>query len=687
MKNTEWIIKEKKEFEKFEGIDEKIQEILFSRGIKNFEEMNKFLFPNLSYISNPLWLKDIEKSIEIIEKAIKENKKITIYGDYDVDGITSTTTLFRGLFELGIKKENLDYYIPTRDEGYGINFLALNKIKANGTDLIITVDCGITSTKEIEYANNIGLDVIVTDHHEILGELPNALAVINCKREDNKYKFKGLCGAGTVFMLLYAYYEKKGIKEKIFDLLDLVSIGTIADIVPLLEENRIFVKFGLQMILNSKLKGLRYICSQVFDKEKEELNTYDIGFILGPVFNASGRLGDAKDSIKLLLSDDNREIERISLDIIKKNNLRKDLQNNIVNLAKEKIEKSELKDDLVLVVSDKRFHHGIMGISASKILEEYYKPVILLEEKENGESVGSCRSIENFNIVEALKDSSDLLIKYGGHSAAAGLSIKTENIESFRKKINEYAKKKLDADSLKKKIKIDSFIDTDKINKRFVEKISLLEPFGMNNPAPIFGMRNIKLSDIKKIGKDKTHLMFEVSKGFFKSKNSIWWNSVNYFDTIKENINYNIAFKLKNDNWNGYETTKIYVEDIQKDNVVSKENEDKINIEVLKIIKNFLLKDKDYQKESKKILSDYFKNNKKIYFDNLDENVFFEVLSTIAMYHKAIEQKKSIILSNQNIKLFDNQIIKRYFSIKKDNDYFKEEYSKFIFDFDLLKQI
>ena len=486
MRNTKWNIKNipKDKDIKINNIpvDKDILKILFSRGIKSPGEIRDFLNPKLENLQNPNKLYDVEKSVKIIREAIRKNKNIWIYGDYDVDGITSTAVLYLALKELGA--ENVSYYIPIRDEGYGLNNDALKKIKDSGGELVITVDCGITAFEEIKFANSINLPVIITDHHNLQGKkVPEALAVINPKRIENEYTFESLAGVGTVFMLVLSLFESYGKKEEAFEYLDLVSIGTIADIVPLLSENRILTRFGLEKLPFTKNRGLAFLLYKLFNSgekkgnnPKSEYSTYDVGFIIAPVFNAAGRLKDAKMVVKLLTSDNNREIEIIVKELINKNFERKELQSRIVEMIEKNIEKNKINEDFVIIDYSPEYHHGIIGIAASKIVDTYYKPVIIMEVKEDeGIAVGSCRSIEGFNILNALQSMPELFVKFGGHAGAAGFTIPIKNIELFKRKINEYAKKILKDDDFIKIINIDKQIPMQKMSYEFFKTIPVLE--------------------------------------------------------------------------------------------------------------------------------------------------------------------------------------------------------------------
>ena len=574
MRNTKWNIKNipKDKDIKINNIpvDKDILKILFSRGIKSPGEIRDFLNPKLENLQNPNKLYDVEKAVKIIREAIRKNINIWIYGDYDVDGITSTAVLYLALKELGA--ENVSYYIPIRDEGYGLNNDALKKIKDSGGELVITVDCGITAFEEIKFANSINLPVIITDHHNLQGKkVPEALAVINPKRIENEYTFESLAGVGTVFMLVLSLFESYGKKEKAFEYLDLVSIGTIADIVPLLSENRILTRFGLEKLPFTKNRGLAFLLYKLFNSgenkgnnPKSEYSTYDVGFIIAPVFNAAGRLKDAKMVVKLLTSDNNREIEIIVKELINKNFERKELQSRIVEMIEKNIEKNKINEDFVIIDYSPEYHHGIIGIAASKIVDTYYKPVIIMEVKEDeGIAVGSCRSIEGFNILNALQSMPELFVKFGGHAGAAGFTIPIKNIELFKRKINEYAKKILKEDDFVKIINIDKQIPMQKMSYEFFKTIELLKPFGFGNPMPTFQTKNVLLENIKFIGENKNHIMFDLKQKGFVIKNAVWFGSGEYFKELNENLFYDIVYKLKIEEFQDRYYTKAYIEDMK----------------------------------------------------------------------------------------------------------------------------
>lgn len=562
MNNTKWIYKGSYQHEQNSlHVDKDILNILYNRGIKKEEDIQSFLHSSLEDIRDPMTMADMDRAVDRLLEAREKGEEVWIYGDYDVDGITSTSMCFMALKDIGI---TVRYYIPLRDEGYGLNEKALSHIKEEGGDVVITVDCGISSVKEIEHANSIGLDVIITDHHEINNDLPPAYAVINPKREDNIYPFKSLAGVGTAFMLLYALYGKIGIGEKMHQYLDIVAIGTIADIVPLVEENRIFSKFGLKLLEKTKHTGLRTLLGFLYPEyDAKVFNTYDVGFVIAPVFNAAGRLEDAKTGVELFISDSKKESMEISQNLIGKNNQRKEIQGEILDLVEQDIEQKSLAMKNVIVVASNDFHHGVIGIVASKIVDKYYKPTIIMEIKEDENiAVASCRSIDNFSMIEALNTMPDIFLKYGGHAGAAGFSIAIDRIEEFTERINNYAGSILDEGDFQKPVKIEKEILFHKVSYEFLEKLRLLEPFGFGNPTPIFSISNCLFKNLRLIGKDKTHMMLTVLKDGNEIKNCVWFNSSHNFQEINHMREIDVAFKLKQEIFKDRYMNKMYIEDL-----------------------------------------------------------------------------------------------------------------------------
>ncbi|MGL5797382.1 MAG: single-stranded-DNA-specific exonuclease RecJ, partial [Cetobacterium sp.] len=456
-------------------------------------------------------------------------------------------------------------YIPLRDEGYGLNKEALKQISGEGGNLIITVDCGISSNLEVDYCNELGMDMIITDHHEINNILPSAYAIINPKREDNKNPYKYFAGVGTAFMVLLALYKKLDKKNDIYKYLDIVAIGTIADIVPLKGENRLLVKRGLELLKSSKWKGLNMLMKKLYENPiDKKFDTYDVGFIIAPIFNAAGRLEDAKMAVELFVSDCHIVCDNLIFDLINKNSKRKEIQEDILSKALQKIEEYKLDEKNVIVIAEENFHHGVIGIVASKVLDRYYKPSIIMEIKpKEGIATASCRSIEAFNMIEALNSMKELFLKYGGHAGAAGFSIPIENIDEFSERINRYAEEILSNEDTKKPVKIDCELSMIKISFDLMDKLSQLEPYGFGNASPLFSIKNCKYSNFRAIGKEKNHLMMNLIKDGVEIKNCVWFNSEDMENSILNNEELDVAFKLKMETYKDKYQYKIFIEDIK----------------------------------------------------------------------------------------------------------------------------
>lgn len=565
MNNTKWIYKNNNINNSLTDldIDKDILNILVNRGLDTREKIEAFLHSGLDNLIDPYNLADMEKSVNRILYAIENKESIWIYGDYDVDGITSTSICYLALKTLGA---NISYYIPLRDEGYGLNKDALSQIADQGGKVVISVDCGISSIEEANHAKEIGLDLIVTDHHELTTELPPAYCVINPKREDQLYDFKYLAGVGTAFLLLLAIYKKLERTEEVYQYLDIVAIGTVADIVPIVEQNRILVKRGLDLLQKTENIGLKTLLPLIFeDFRAKEYNSYDIGFIIAPIFNAAGRLEDAKMAVELLTTPSATAARILSEKLIKQNNERKDIQQEILDMVEDDIIDRKLNQKHVIVSYRENFHHGVIGIVASKIVDKYYKPVIILEVKpKEGIAVASCRSIEGFNILDGLNSMSELFVKYGGHAGAAGFSIPIENLETFEERINEYAAKLLSEEDYMKPIKIDKDIVFNKVSYEFFQKLEDLKPFGFGNANPIFALKNAGMANVRLIGKDKNHIMLDVVSNNLTVRNCVWFGNGHLFEELQLLKEVDIAFKLKNELYKDKYYTKIFVEDICK---------------------------------------------------------------------------------------------------------------------------
>ncbi|MDD6660078.1 MAG: single-stranded-DNA-specific exonuclease RecJ [Eubacteriales bacterium] len=487
------------------NIDAFIAFLLVSRGVDNELTASEFLSDS-SRFSSPYSFKDMDKAVKRINTALDEGEGICIFGDYDCDGVTATALLYTFLQAMG---GNVSYYIPNRiTDGYGMNFGAIDKIKANHTDLIITVDNGISSIEEAEYIYSKGMQLIVTDHHQIGDKLPKAEAVINPHREDNDLTFRDFAGVGVAFKLACALYGGD-IEELVGMFADYVAIGTIGDMVSLMSENRTLVKAGLKLINEDAKIGISAL--KKIANSNGEMSSYDVAFQLCPRINAAGRMDSAEIALKLLISDDEEDAEFRASQLNIENEHRHEVEDNIAKDVASIIEKDKsYGEDRVIVVAGNNYHKGVIGINASHIVENYGKPAIVIGIDDEGIATGSARSIEGFNIYEALSSCSELLYHFGGHPLAAGMSLEAKNISAFRKAINEYAKKNYPVMPVQS-IKLDCKLSPFYLNVDLVDNLSVLEPYGTSNSQPVFGLFNMTLSSVTPIG-DGKHIRLEAVK-------------------------------------------------------------------------------------------------------------------------------------------------------------------------------
>jgi len=484
--------------EKFK-VSELLATILVNRGIIDDSDIQMFLNPTRNNFHDPFLLPDIKIAIKRIIKAIEKKEKVIIYGDYDVDGISSITVLKQFLESTGLVA---DYHIPNRlSEGYGLNKEAIEEFAKNEYKLMITVDCGISGQKEIEFANKLGLDTIITDHHEPLETLPNAIAVINPKRIDSEYPFRHLAGVGVVFKLIQALGIELNLEAKEYlKYLDLVCVGTISDIVPLIDENRVIAKLGLKLIAQTKNIGLK---SLIYSSGFKDINSNTISFGIAPRINACGRMGYEEEALKLFLTNNFVEAQRITEELNKYNKQRQDIEKHILKEALEKIEQEHLKEKDCIVLAGENWHHGVIGIVASKITEMYFKPTILMC-IEGEISKGSGRSVPGFDLHKALCNTSEWLEKYGGHEMAVGLSMKTDNFAGFKNALKSIIEDS-ELDNIVPIIYIDKQISLKDIDKEKIQQLNDLEPHGESNKVPIFAIKNLKIDSIRALS-DGKHL-------------------------------------------------------------------------------------------------------------------------------------------------------------------------------------
>ena len=532
--------------------------ILYNRGIREDGQIKDFLARDLSGMHDPFLMKDMDKAVERILLAKKNNEKITIYGDYDVDGITSIAILYKYLKNMGLE---VGFYVPDRMvEGYGVNKDALDKIKADGTAVIITVDTGITAIEEADYAKSIGIDFIITDHHECKESIPDVYAAIDPKRKDCEYPFKSLAGVGVVFKLIQALDSSEPIENLMDEYADLMCLGTVADISPLIDENRVIVTEGLKRFKTTKNIGLKALID--VSTNGKAITTSTIGYTIAPRINASGRLGCASTSVELFLTEDEEEAAKLADSLCHENTLRQQTEQKMFKEALEYIEQHPgIKDDDILVIPHENWHHGIVGIVSSKITEKYYKPSILFAV--DGDSAkGSGRSIAGCNLFGAVENCSGLLEKFGGHELAAGLTIKAENIEDFRKKINEYAKGRIEDMTLVPTISLDAQIKVPYITIDTVHDINKLQPFGVNNPTPSFSVRNIKIHRISVMSEGKHLRMTLYTDG--KYLDTVGFGMGDYYSMFREGDYIDVAFALDINDYKGFQNVQLILKDMRK---------------------------------------------------------------------------------------------------------------------------
>ncbi|MBC2575948.1 single-stranded-DNA-specific exonuclease RecJ [Peptostreptococcus canis] len=638
--------------EKF-NISNEIAQIMINRGITEYDDIQMFIKSNFEYLRDPFLLKDMEKAVIRIKKAIENREKICVFGDYDVDGVSSTSILILYFKHISY---DVNYYIPNRlDEGYGLNKDAIEQIKSDNVDLIITVDCGITSVEEVEYAKKLGIDVIITDHHECQLELPNAVAVVDPKREDCAYPFKGICGCGVAFKLIHALEGDEYIINNIYRYLEIVSLATICDIMPVLDENRIIVKNGLDIIgrgNNIGMKALLEVCGLTDFKIKSS----HLGFAIGPRINASGRLGFSSLGVELFTCDNDEKAKEIAELMNIKNEERQLIESKIYKEAENILSlDGSYEDDKVIVLASEGWHHGIIGIVASKLTEKYYKPCILLC-LEDGIAVGSARSIKGFDIFDAMLKCKDYMLKFGGHEQAAGLSIEKEKIASFRKKINEIADFELEDEDLVEEIKIEYEIDEKKLNLKLVDRLHLLEPFGIKNPTPHFLIRDCYVKNIFLLGKDKNHLKILIEKE--KEYECIGFGMSHLKEIFDVGDMIDVVCRIDENTFNGNTKIQLQIKDVR----LSRPKDISLYPEVVKTVSKIInldrYKNDDFNKNKEKNDTDFIEYNF-IYdhMNNFFKNDNIDDIKKILSYENYEEyQEIRHNIENRNVKR-DSDII------------------------------
>ncbi|MGV3510189.1 MAG: single-stranded-DNA-specific exonuclease RecJ, partial [Sphingobacteriaceae bacterium] len=539
-------------------IEEVLATLLVKRGITTFEEARCFFRPDLCHLHDPFLMKDMEKAILRIEKAIQAEEKILIYGDYDVDGTTSVALVYSFFRKY---HKHLDYYIPDRyKEGYGISFQGIDYAATQGYTLIIALDCGIKSVDKIDYANTLNIDFIICDHHTPGTVIPDAVAVLDPKRSDCEYPYKELSGCGIGFKLIQAYSQKNDIAfEDICCYLDLVAVSIASDIVPITGENRVLAWYGLKKLNESPCSGLAALIEL---SGKKQYTISDVVFMIGPRINAAGRIDDAKHSVSLLIADDDVAAKAQSLAINLKNTERKEFDSSITEQALAMLDNDpSQRNRKTTVVYDEGWHKGVIGIVASRLTEKYYRPTIVLT-KSNGVAAGSARSVLGFDLYEALCSCSDLLEQFGGHKYAAGLTIKTENIPAFQQRFEDIVSQTIPDELLIQEISIDATITLNNINGKLFRILNQFAPFGPLNLAPIFLTKNVTLKGPATVV-GSNHLKMCIIQENSVAFDCIGFNMGEYLPLIQKGIPFDVCYTIEENVWKDKRSVQLNVKGIR----------------------------------------------------------------------------------------------------------------------------
>jgi single-stranded-DNA-specific exonuclease len=544
--------------EKF-NISPLLARLLTNRGADTIEKVEQFLNPDSIKLEDPYKMHDMDKAIEELLRMRESGAPLVIYGDYDVDGVTGTA-----LYYLVLKKWgwNVDYYIPSRlDDGYGLGKDAIDFLYEKGVRNLMTVDCGITSVEEISYANSRGFRVIVTDHHETKDEIPDAVAVIDPKRPDDRYPFKDFSGVGVAYKVLQALKLKTGIQDDLEEYLDIVALGTVADIVPLLWENRYFVYKGMKLLGKKKRVGLAKLM-EMSNVDTNDIKAHDIGFRIAPKINAVGRIDSAYTALKLVLEKDETKAYELAKELIDKNKERQSIENQIFQQALAQLDvMSDLEERRILVLSGENWHPGVIGIVASRILSAYHKPTLMIS-KEGEIARGSARSIEGVDIVKILKGAEDLLEEYGGHKMAAGFSLKTELIPKFDERLQKLMKE-YDSDDLTSVVKVDAKMNLVDVNESLIQDIEKLRPYGSGNPEPIFQFDDLEVERARNVGRLGKHLSLVVRQNFTHLDAIGFGFSNKVDDTFYLKASLSVVANIWKNTWNGRQKVQLNIIDLK----------------------------------------------------------------------------------------------------------------------------
>jgi single-stranded-DNA-specific exonuclease len=548
-----------------------IARLLTLRGITTYDEAKQFFRPDLNELYDPFLMRDMEAASIRLAEAVRKNESVVVYGDYDVDGTTATAIVYSFLKEFGVK---VDHYIPHRyKDGYGISEDGIAFAIENKVDLIVSVDCGITAVEEAKYARAKGIDLIICDHHTAGDIIPDAVAVLDPKRPDCPYPFDGLSGAGVGFKLVQATLTKLGLQQSVaYKYLDLVAISIASDIVPLIDENRILMREGLKLINASPRVGIKALLDHI-KMEIGKISTTNIVFSLGPRINAAGRMGDASTALKLLIAATPEEGEYYAAELEAINQKRRKKDSQTMDKAVEMVGEFDMDICSCMVLHDPDWHLGVIGIVASRLVDQYCRPAVMLSTVD-GKIKGSARSIRGFNIYNALKECEDLLIQFGGHEFAAGLTMEEGNFEAFRTRFNEIVKLRLCDEDFRPELIIDAAVSLSDINDRFWKILNQFEPYGPNNLKPIFVSKGLRIiGHPMKVGKD--HLKLKLSQNVKDAPvfDAIGFNLGRYYDDVLQSKagDLQIAFTIDENTWHGKTTLQIQIRDIKVENGVLRE--------------------------------------------------------------------------------------------------------------------
>ena len=544
-------------------LDFTLTELLIQRGIDNFEAAKRFFRPSLKHLHNPFLMKDMQAAVNRLQQAIEKDENILIYGDYDVDGTTAVSLVYGFLQTF---YPNIDYYIPDRyAEGYGISFAGIDYAADNDISLIIALDCGIKAIDKIEYANEKGIDFIICDHHTPGEEIPRAVAVLDPKRTDCNYPFKELSGCGVGFKLMYAYAQSQGIAlDALLDRLDILAVSICADIVPIVGENRILTYFGIQKLNDNPQPGFQAMLN-LANVKKKSLTVTDVVFTLAPRINAAGRIESGNKAVEVMLSDNPDSALEGGTYIDSHNSDRRELDASITEQALAMIEADEkLMQQKTTMLYDASWHKGVIGIVASRCIENYYRPTIILTES-NGKAAGSARSVKGYNVYDAIEKCSDLLTQFGGHKYAAGMTLPIENIEAFQQKFEEVVSASITDDLLTPEIEIDAELEVDQITSKFYKVLKQFAPFGPENMKPVFVSRGLKERGYAKIV-GKNHLKLDLLKSdnpntFYPA---IAFGLGDKLALIRSGKPFDVAYTIEENEWNGKVSLQLNVKDIRE---------------------------------------------------------------------------------------------------------------------------